>query len=70
MITAAMGLTVLALQQSTVWGWSSPATWACLIAGVALMGVFVRWELETPQPLLRLRIFQDRGFAVENALQP
>src|SRR6201990_3001649 len=42
LITAAMGLTVLALQQSTVWGWSSPATWACLIAGVALMGVFVR----------------------------
>src|SRR6201991_1606223 len=37
LITAAMGLTVLALQQSTVWGWSSPATWVCLIAGVALM---------------------------------
>jgi hypothetical protein len=68
LITAAMGLTVLALQQSTVWGWGSPATWVSLIAGVALMAVFVRWELRTLQPLLRLRIFRDRGLAVENVV--
>jgi EmrB/QacA subfamily drug resistance transporter len=68
LITAAMGLTVLSLQQSTVWGWGSAQTWVCLIAGVALMAVFVRWELRTPRPLLRLQIFRDRGFAVENAV--
>ncbi len=68
LITAAMGLTVLSLQQSTVWGWGNAATWACLVAGVALMAGFIRWELSTPQPLLRLSIFRDRGFAVENAV--
>jgi MFS family permease len=66
LVTGAMGLTVLALQQSASWGWGSATTWVCLIAGLALMGVFIRWELRTPRPLLRLRIFADRGFAVEN----
>ena len=68
LVTLAMGLTVLGLQQSSTWGWGSPATWACLIAGVVLMAVFVLWELSTPDPLLRLQIFADRGFACENAV--
>ena len=29
------------------------------------MAAFVLWELRTPDPLLRLQIFRDRGFAVE-----
>ncbi len=65
LITAAMGLTVLGFEQSSVWGWSSPATWACVIVGVALMVVFVRFELRIKQPLLRLQIFLDRGFATD-----
>jgi MFS family permease len=68
LITGAMGLTVLGLQQSSSWGWSSPATWVCLLAGLALMVLFVRAELRTPRPLLQLRIFADRGFAVENVV--
>ena len=31
LITSAMGLTVLGFEQSSVWGWSSPATWICVI---------------------------------------
>ncbi len=64
----AMGLVVLGLQQSASWGWSSPATWLCLIVGVAAMVVFVFAELRTPNPLLELRIFRDRAFAVETAV--
>jgi EmrB/QacA subfamily drug resistance transporter len=67
LITGAMGLTVLGFEQSSVWGWSSPATWACLVVGALLMVAFVSWEMRTPEPLLRLRIFADRGFAVETA---
>jgi EmrB/QacA subfamily drug resistance transporter len=66
LITGAMGLVVLSLQQSSTWGWGSARTWVCLIIGVLLMAVFVIWELRTPNPLLRLQIFSDRGFAVEN----
>ncbi len=67
LITGAMGLIVLGFEQSSVWGWSSPATWACIVVGAALMVAFVLWELRVPEPLLRLQIFADRGFAVETA---
>jgi EmrB/QacA subfamily drug resistance transporter len=65
LITGGMALTVLGFEQSSVWGWSSPATWACVIVGLALMVVFVRFELSIKQPLLRLQIFLDRGFATD-----
>jgi EmrB/QacA subfamily drug resistance transporter len=68
LITAAMGLLVLGLQQSATWGWSSPATWICIIAGGVFMFVFIRWELRTSHPLLRLQIFGDRAFAAENVV--
>jgi EmrB/QacA subfamily drug resistance transporter len=68
LITGAMGLIVLGLQQSAVWGWSSVATWACVIVGVVLAVAFVLWELRTPNPLLRLQIFRDRGFSTETAV--
>ncbi len=68
LITGAMGLIVLGLQQSAVWGWSSVATWVCVIVGVLLAVGFVAWELRTPYPLLRLQIFRDRGFSTETAV--
>src|ERR1035441_6590355 len=64
-ITAAMGLAVLGLEQSSVWGWRSVATWACIVVGLLLMAAFLAWELRVPNPLLRLQIFRDRGFATE-----
>jgi EmrB/QacA subfamily drug resistance transporter len=68
LVTGAMGFTVLGLQQSAVWGWGSVATWACVVIGVLLMAVFVVWEFRTPNPLLRLRIFADRGFAIDTTV--
>ena len=63
-----MALIVLGLQQSSSWGWSSVGTWACIVIGVVLMVVFVRHELRSAEPLLRLQIFQDRAFATDTAL--
>jgi len=68
LITGGMALTVLGFEQSSVWGWSSPATWFCVIAGLLLMFVFVRFELSIKQPLLRLQIFSDRGFATDTVV--
>jgi EmrB/QacA subfamily drug resistance transporter len=65
---AGMGISVLGLQQAAVWGWSSPATWACIVVGLALIAVFVRWELRVDQPLVPMRLFANRGFAVDNAV--
>ena len=68
LVSAGMGLLVLGLQQSSTWGWSSIATWACIAVGLVLGVVFVLWELRIASPLLDLRIFRDRGFAVENVV--
>jgi len=68
LITGSMGLIVLGFEQSSVWGWSSPATWVCVIVGLLLMAVFVRFELSIKRPLLRLQIFLDRGFATDTVV--
>jgi EmrB/QacA subfamily drug resistance transporter len=68
LITAGMGLAVLGLQQSTVWHWDSPATWGTIVAGIALLAAFVRYELRIEDPLLRLSVFRDRAFAIDNAV--
>jgi EmrB/QacA subfamily drug resistance transporter len=68
LITAGMGLAVLGLQQSTVWSWSSPATWGTIVAGIALLAAFVRYELRVENPLLRLSVFRDRAFAIDNVV--
>ena len=67
LIIGGMGLLVLGLQQSSSWGWSSVNTWACIVIGAILMVAFVAEELRNPEPLLRLRIFGDRAFAVDTA---
>jgi EmrB/QacA subfamily drug resistance transporter len=68
LVTGGMGLTVLGFQQSSAWGWSSPTTWACIVVGLVLLIVFVGWERRAAEPLLRLEIFRDRGFAVETLI--
>ena len=68
LITGAMGLIVLGFEQSSVWGWSSVSTWACIVVGFILMALFVRYELSIKQPLLRLQIFLDRAFATDTVI--
>jgi EmrB/QacA subfamily drug resistance transporter len=68
LITGGMGLSVLGLQQSSVWGWDSATTWVCIAAGVALLVAFVAFELRVTNPLLRIRIFENRAFAVDNII--
>jgi EmrB/QacA subfamily drug resistance transporter len=66
LITLGMGLSVLGLQQSSVWGWGDAKTWACIAAGLLILAAFVRYELRVENPLLRLEVFKDRAFAVDN----
>jgi MFS family permease len=68
LIAGGMGLAVLGLQQSSVWGWGDPATWACIVGGIALLAAFVAYELRQQHPLIQVRIFGDRAFAVENVV--
>jgi len=68
LVALGMGLAVLGLQQSSVWGWDDPATWGSIAAGLVFLAVFVKVELRTPKPLIQLRIFASRAFAADNAV--
>jgi EmrB/QacA subfamily drug resistance transporter len=68
LLTSGMGLSVLGLQQAGSWGWQSALTWGCVVAGLALIAAFVARDMRTPDPLLRLAIFRDRGFSAETAV--
>jgi EmrB/QacA subfamily drug resistance transporter len=68
LIAGGMGLSVLGLQQSSDWGWTSPATIACISLGALLLVAFVLVEFRTRTPLIDVRIFRDRGFAAANGV--
>ncbi|HEX4751579.1 MAG TPA: MFS transporter, partial [Solirubrobacterales bacterium] len=68
LVCGGMGLLVLGLQQSAIWGWGDIKTWASIVIGVAILVWFVFDQLNAPNPLLRLRIFENRAFAVDSAV--
>jgi EmrB/QacA subfamily drug resistance transporter len=68
LITGGMALAVLGLQQSSIWGWDDAKTWGCIAVGLGILAAFVRYELRVENPLLRLTIFKDKAFAVDNVV--
>jgi EmrB/QacA subfamily drug resistance transporter len=66
LIASGVALSILGFQQSGSWGWTDARTLACVVAGVALLVVFVLVERRTPEPLIDVRIFRIRPFFVEN----
>ncbi len=68
LVSGGMGLLVLGLQQSAIWGWGDVKTWAAIVIGLAILAYFVVYQLRIENPLLRLRIFEDRAFAVDNII--
>jgi MFS family permease len=57
---------VWALVRANDTGWSSPEIVATLVAGGALLVIFVRWERRAHAPMLPLRLLHNRTFAVGN----
>jgi EmrB/QacA subfamily drug resistance transporter len=47
-------------------GWTSPEIVGALVVGAVLVALFVLWELRTEQPMLPMRFFRDRTFALAN----
>jgi EmrB/QacA subfamily drug resistance transporter len=60
--TGGLTLLVLGVAQGNGWGWTSPATVACIGIGVLALAAFVPYELRTEHPLIELRMFQERSF--------
>jgi EmrB/QacA subfamily drug resistance transporter len=68
-LLASLGLAgpVFALIEQPVYGWDDPLVFVPLIAGLALLAAFVWYEDRTDHPMLPLRLFRARNFAVGNA---
>src|SRR5437763_2106240 len=64
--TAGLGLLVAGFIEQPRRGWGDPLILAAFIAGGALLGAFVAYELRTPMPMLPLRLFRLRNFSVTN----
>jgi EmrB/QacA subfamily drug resistance transporter len=63
--TGAFGI-VFGLVRAQSLGWTSTTILASLIGGALLLGAFVAWELRAPEPMLPMRFFAKRSFAVTN----
>jgi EmrB/QacA subfamily drug resistance transporter len=61
-----LGGPVFALIEQPRLGWSSPAVWGPLLAGVLLFAAFLVHESRARDPMLPLSLFARRNFAVGN----
>ena len=68
LIAAGMALSVLGLQEASSWGWGDARTWLCIGGGLVLLIAFAIIEMRTRVPLIKVRIFRDRAFFVDNAI--
>jgi EmrB/QacA subfamily drug resistance transporter len=69
LLVLGMGLTVLGIQQSTVWGWTDPATIGSIAGGVVLLVAFLRVERRVENPLIDVKqLFASRAFAWDNVM--
>jgi EmrB/QacA subfamily drug resistance transporter len=64
--TVGLGLLVAGFIEQPQRGWGDPLILAAFLAGAALLGAFVAYELRTPMPMLPLRLFRLRNFSVTN----
>jgi EmrB/QacA subfamily drug resistance transporter len=58
---------VWALVRGNTAGWGSAEVLGTLAAGIALLGLFVAWELRSREPMLPMRFFRSRAFTAGNA---
>ncbi|WP_422769881.1 MFS transporter [Plantactinospora sp. WMMC1484] len=54
---------IFVLHEGPVYGWTEPLTVLGLVGGLLAAIGFVAWELRQPAPLLRVRLFRERGLA-------
>src|SRR5713226_9395956 len=66
---ASLGLlgSVLGVVRGNDHGWTSMTVLLPMVIGALLVAAFLVWEMRAPEPMLPLRLFRSRGFAVTNA---
>ena len=67
-VVAVVGLfcIVWGVVRSNTLGWGSPEVLGFIVAGIAIMGVFVWIEMRSKAPMLPMRFFRSRAFSAAN----
>jgi len=71
LLAAWVGALMLVLEQTGAqegWKWSDPISVGVTAGGVALLGLFLWWEIRAPDPVVALRHFKVRIVAATNAM--
>jgi EmrB/QacA subfamily drug resistance transporter len=66
LVSAGLFGIVWGLVRGNALGWGSPEIVGSLLAGAAVTALFVLWELRAPAPMLPMRFFRNRVFALTN----
>ncbi|WP_267244278.1 MFS transporter [Streptomyces sp. PR69] len=66
LVTAGLGTLAYGIVQTEASGWTAPGTLLPLLAGVALLAVFVAVESRTERPLMPLKLFRARSVSAAN----
>jgi EmrB/QacA subfamily drug resistance transporter len=68
LVTVGLFATTWAITRTDTLGWGSTDVIGTLIAGVAVLALFVLWERRTAHPMLPLATFRSRRFSVANGI--
>jgi EmrB/QacA subfamily drug resistance transporter len=61
LMTVGMSCVLIAIAQTTVWGWTGPPTLALLAFGLAVCGLWILVELRSRNPLIDMAMMRARG---------
>jgi EmrB/QacA subfamily drug resistance transporter len=67
LVTGGVVAVVWALVRAGQAGWASAEIVGCLVSGLVLLLAFAAWERRVREPMVPLRLFRSRAFAVGNA---
>jgi EmrB/QacA subfamily drug resistance transporter len=68
LMTLGISATLIAITETSTWGWGSPKTLGLLAAGLLLIGAWVRAELRSREPLVDMRMMAIRGVWTTNTV--
>nr|WP_277949728.1 MFS transporter [Rhodococcus rhodnii] len=64
MLSSAVAAILLGVNKAQSWGWSDVRVLALVVGGVAALGLLVVRELRIPNPIVNLRLFTHRKYAI------
>jgi MFS family permease len=67
LMTIGISAVLLAVSETTTWGWGSPKSIGLLLAGLAVTGIWVMVEARSASPLIDMTMMRVRGVWTTNA---